>query len=89
MESFYYKKRRDAEAQRIFPFNREHPEYAELWPTSQPVAHIKNARRALYSPNLSQTLNRKSLRLRVSAFEIKENEQRQHEKEPKIRNAAH
>ena len=37
----FYFKRRDAEAQRILPFDRKCPEYAESWPTSQPMAHLK------------------------------------------------
>ena len=70
-KDLYYKKRRDAEAQRFFPFDREHPECAEIWLTSQPMTHIKNARREFYSPSLYQTLKKKSLRLCVSAFELK------------------
>ena len=30
-----------AETQKIFPFDREYPEYAEFWPASQPMVHLK------------------------------------------------
>ena len=40
-KDFYYKKRRDAEAQRILPFDRKCSECSEFWPTSQPMAHLK------------------------------------------------
>ena len=40
-ETFIIKKRRDAEAQRIIPFDREYPEYAEIWLTSQPMEHFR------------------------------------------------
>ena len=40
-KTFIIKKRRDAKTQRILPFDREYPEYAEFWPTSQPMVHLK------------------------------------------------
>ena len=47
---FQTQRRRGAEC---FPFEKENIESAEHWPANQPMADLKNARKAFYSPSLS------------------------------------
>lgn len=77
-KTFIIKKRRDAEAQRFFSFDREHPECAEIWPTSRPMTHIKTPVGRFTLQVSIKTLKKKPLRLSVSALEIKRIAEWQH-----------